>query len=135
MKIDLILNLWKRDDYWLEECYDRVVGEDHWKLYAAHARSDAQSRKGEEYERHFGILIVTDGDTDEVKCHGLINIGWCLGSRDLINRLDQYLDIKDEPNNGLSGFYSYKKVTSYGDMAFQRWLGRITCPPNQYPKD
>jgi hypothetical protein len=135
IKLDLILNLWKRDDYWLEECYNEVVDGNHWRLYAAHAKSDAMSRKGEEYERHFGIFVVTIGETDEVKCHGLINLGFCLMSTEkaLIEQIESYREARNRPNNGISGYWPYEKVQKHGDIVFRRWLGRITCPSNQFP--
>lgn len=104
-------------------------------LYAAHARSDALSRKGEEYERHFGIFIVTIGETDEVKCHGLVNIGFCLCStaKELIRRIEHYKEWRNRPNNGIQGYWPYEKVQKHGDILFQRWLARITCPSDAFP--
>jgi hypothetical protein len=136
MKIDLILNLWKRDDYWLDKCWEELVDGNRWILYQSHARSDAQSRKGEEYDRHFGIFIVTVGESDEVKCHGLINLGFTLNpTRDLIRNVESYKEYRNRANNGISGYYSFEKASKLGEAVFQRWLGRITCPSDMYPKE
>lgn len=136
MKLDLILNLWKRDDYWLELSYDEMVDGNRWVLYQAHARSDAQSRKGEAYERHFGIFAILQGETDEVKCHGLINLGFSINPhKDLINRVTEYRDWRNKPNNGIAGYYNFEKASRLGETVFQRWLGRITCPCDEYPKE